>query len=276
MIDSLGIHVGPIYIRFYALFLIAGMLAGLWLTAQRAARRGLNTEHIWNGFFWALLPGLIGARLYHVLTPSPASGLTTEHYLQNPLEILAIWKGGLGIYGAILGGFLGIVIYGLRQKEPIIRWLDVIAPGMALGQAIGRWGNFVNQELYGAPSDLPWAISIDRTNRLPGYESFERFHPLFLYESLWMVATCLILIYVDRRWGKRLRNGAVILLYLMSYALIRFLLDFVRLDSHTLGGGLTTAQVISFLVFILAGGVILIRQRIGGRESSTAEGIPAE
>lgn len=261
MFDAFGIHIGPLYIRFYALCLIGGMLAGLWLTARQAKAHGLDTEHIWNGFLWALIPGLIGARLYHVLTPSPASGLTTQYYLENPLQILAIWNGGLGIYGAILGGALGVILYGLRHKQPILRWLDVIVPGMALGQAIGRWGNFINQELYGAPSDLPWAIFIRPENRLPGYTEFERFHPLFLYESLWSVGACLLLLYLDRRFGDRLRPGSLLTLYVMSYALIRFLLDFVRLDSHTLGGSLTTAQIVSLSALGIAGIILFLLQR---------------
>ncbi len=252
MFDAYGIHLGPLYIRFYALLLISGMVAAAYLTIRRAPRFGLDPKYVWDGLTWAIIPGLIGARLYHVLTPSPASGLTTQYYLENPLQMLAIWNGGLGIYGAIVGGVLGIWLYARRHRQPLLRWLDLIAPAMAVGQAIGRWGNFVNQELYGAPSDLPWAIYIDEANRLPAYAAFERFHPLFLYESLWMLGTALILMGLAWRWRDRGRQGDILLLYIASYAIIRFLLDFLRLDSHTLQGiqglpTLTTAQIVSLV-----------------------------
>lgn len=246
-IDAYGIHLGPLYIRFYALILIGGMLVGATLAARRAPKFGLDPKYIWDGLTWAIIPGLIGARVYHILTPSPASGLTTQYYLENPLQMLAIWNGGLGIYGGIVGGIVGIWLFARRHKQPLLAWLDLIAPSMALGQAIGRWGNFVNQELYGAPSDLPWAIFILPENRLRGYEAFERFHPLFLYESLWMLGTALILLGLAWRWRARARHGRLVLLYILSYATIRFLLDFLRLDSHGIQGipALTTAQLVS-------------------------------
>ncbi len=263
MLDAYGIHLGPLYIRFYALLLISGMVVGAYIAARRAPRFGLEPKHIWDGLTWAVLPGLIGARIYHILTPSPASGLTTQYYLENPLQMLAIWNGGLGIYGGIVGGIIGIWLYARRHKQPLLRWLDLVAPSMAIGQAIGRWGNFVNQELYGAPSDLPWAIYIDPTNRLPGYAEFERFHPLFLYESLWMLGTALILISLAQRFHAQGRHGDLTLLYIVSYAVIRFLLDFLRLDSHGIQGipALTTAQIVSLVAMSVAAGLLIFKNR---------------
>jgi phosphatidylglycerol:prolipoprotein diacylglycerol transferase len=267
MIDAYGIHLGPLYLRFYALILIAGMVVGAWLVARRAPNYGLDRSLVWDGVVWAVIPGLIGARLYHVLTPSPASGLTTEYYLQNPLQMLAIWEGGLGIYGAIVGGILGIAVYGLRHKQPLLRWLDLIAPAMAIGQGIGRWGNFVNQELYGRPTDLPWAIYIDLANRLPGYEAFERFHPLFLYESVWNIGFGVLLMVLAWRGRAWLRPGDVLALYVMQYAVIRFLLDFLRLDSHGIAGipAFTTAQIIAMIGF-MGGLAFLIGRRVVGKK----------
>jgi phosphatidylglycerol:prolipoprotein diacylglycerol transferase len=252
MFDATGIRLGPLTVHYYALILMAGIVVGAWLVARRARAEGLDAEHVWNGLTWAIIPGLIGARLYHVLTPSPASGLSTQYYLENPLQIFAIWNGGLGIYGAIVGGVIGLWLYGRQHNQPILRWFDLIAPPLALGQAIGRWGNFVNQELYGAPSDLPWAIYIASEKRLPGYTQFETFHPLFLYEALWNLAAFFILSALQRRYRARLRPGDVLLLYLMSYATIRFLLDFIRLDSHGIDGlpGLTTAQIVAVAIFV--------------------------
>jgi phosphatidylglycerol:prolipoprotein diacylglycerol transferase len=263
MLDAYGIHLGPLYIRFYALLLISGMVVGAYIAARRAPRFGLEPKYIWDGLTWAIIPGLIGARLYHILTPSPASGLTTQYYLENPLQMLAIWNGGLGIYGGIVGGIIGIWLFARRHKQPLWRWLDLVAPSMAIGQAIGRWGNFVNQELYGAPSDLPWAIYIAPGNRLSGYTEFERFHPLFLYESLWMLGTALILIGLAQRLHAQGRHGDLTLLYIISYAVIRFLLDFLRLDSHGIQGipALTTAQIVSLVAIGVATGLLILKNR---------------
>lgn len=270
LFEPYGIRLGPLLIHYYALILISGILAATWLTMRRARAYGLDAEHVWDGLMWAVIPGLIGARLYHVLTPSPASGLSLEYYLQNPLQIFAIWNGGLGIYGAIVGGVLGLLVYARRHKQPILRWFDVIVPGVALAQAIGRWGNFVNHELYGAPSTLPWALYIPPAARLPGYESFETFHPLFLYESIWNLLTCLFLIWAHRRFRDRLRPGDVFLMYLIAYAIIRFLLDFVRLDSH-LSGGITTAQLVSALIGVGAGLILLVRRRFPARSAEETQ-----
>jgi phosphatidylglycerol:prolipoprotein diacylglycerol transferase len=259
-VDALGIHLGPFYVHFYALILMTGLAVGTWLTAHRAPAHGLDPQHVWDGLIWVVIPGLIGARLYHVLTPTPGSGLTTEYYLQNPLQILAIWNGGLGIYGAIAGGIIGILFYGIRHKQPILRWMDLIVPGLALAQAIGRWGNFVNHELYGAPTTLPWAIYIPPENRLPGYQQFSTYHPLFLYESLWNLGACLFMLYLERRLRDWLRPGDMVLIDLILYPFIRFLLDFVRLDSYGFGF-LTAAQLISLIACVTGGTLLFIRHR---------------
>ncbi len=257
-IDQYGIHLGPLYIHFYALLLLAGMLAGAWLTVRRARARELDPEHVWNGLMWAVIPGLIGARLYHVLTPTPASGLTTAYYFQHPLEMLAIWNGGLGIYGAIIGGLIGIWLYTRRHQQSVLTWLDVAVPGLALAQAIGRWGNFVNQELYGAPTTLPWAITIPPEKRLPGFENFATYHPLFLYKSILNLLACFALIYIGRRFADKLRAGDLVLIYLLIYPVIRISLDFLRLDSAGFGS-ITIAQTVSGIAFIGALAILIVR-----------------
>jgi phosphatidylglycerol:prolipoprotein diacylglycerol transferase len=278
-IEAYGIHIGFLFIRFYALILMLGMGVAAWLTAIRARQHGLDADHVWNGLMWAVIPGIIGARLYHVLTPTPSAlvsdgspldgtPLTTGYYFSHPLEILAIWHGGLGIYGAIIGGIIGVYIYAARNKQPVLKWLDLIAPAMALAQAIGRWANFVNNELYGAPTNLPWAIYIPPEKRVHPYENFSTFHPLFLYESLWNLAAFGVLLYVERRFRDRLRDGDLVLLYLMSYATIRFMLDFVRLDSNGFGP-ITTAQFVSLVTFIGASTAMFVRHRtVAPRQSA--------
>jgi len=260
MIDSYGIHIGPLYIHFYALILIAAAIIGAWSVAQRAKARGLDPNHVWNGLMWVVIPGLIGARIYHILTPTPDSGLTTQYYLQNPLQMLAIWNGGLGIYGGVLGGALGIFIYARRNRLPLLPWFDLAIPGLILAQAIGRWGNFVNQELYGAPTTLPWAIEIPPDKRLPGYEQYNTFHPLFLYESIWDLLSFGLLLMIERRYRNRLLNGDLVLVYLILYPIGRFLLDYVRLDSNGFGF-LTTAQLISLIIGIGATLALILRHR---------------
>ena len=220
-----GIQIGPIMIRYYALIILAGAMVAAWLATQEAKRRGKDPEMVWDMLPWLLIGGIIGARLWHVLTPSSsnaAMGLTTQYYFQHPLEILKIWKGGLGIFGGIIGGAIALASYCRAQKQNFFEWTDIIAPGLLIAQAIGRWGNFVNQEVYGPPSDLPWAIYIDPAHRLPGFETVERYHPLFLYESLLTLLGGLLLLYIARKYKDKLFTGDLFLMYLVYYPLVRF------------------------------------------------------
>ena len=232
-VDAYGIHLGFLYVRFYGLLLMLGAFAGAVLTRRMLRWMGRDPELAWDALLWVLIFGIIGARLYHVFTPSRSlleQGINTAYYLTHPLDILMIWQGGLGMPGAIAGGLVGLWVYARRAKAPFLVLLDAATPAVALGQAIGRWGNFVNQELYGPPSDLPWAIPIRPENRLPGYESFERFQPLFLYESLFNLANAVFLVWIWRRYGSRLHKGDLFLIYLITYPLARFGLEFLRLD----------------------------------------------
>ncbi|MGD8855327.1 MAG: prolipoprotein diacylglyceryl transferase, partial [Chloroflexota bacterium] len=215
-----------------------------------------------------LVFAVIGARLYHVLTPSPsmaAVGIESPlDYFRNPMQLINIRSGGLGIYGAIAGGALGLLIYTRRQRVPAIAWADLAAVGLALGQFIGRWGNFFNQELYGAPTTLPWAVYIDPIYRLDDYVNFETFHPAFLYESLWNLMAFLVLLTLARRHWRRLQVGDLTALYLVFYAVGRILLEMVRLDSRTvsLGGtdlGLPVATLVSIIVALPMAGLLLWR-----------------
>ncbi len=271
MIDAYGIHLGALYIHFYALILLSGMLAAAGVTAYRARTRNLDPAFIWDGLLWAIVPGLIGARIYHILTPSPASGLTTQYYLQHPLQMLAIWNGGLGIYGGIIGGALGILAYARWHRQPIFIWFDLAVPGLALAQAIGRWGNFVNHELYGAPSNLSWAIEIPLDKRLPGYEQYRTFQPLFLYESLWDLASFGVLLLIEKRFRQHLREGDLVLVYLILYPIGRFFLDYVRLDSNGFGA-ITTAQLVSLVICLLSAAALLIRHRRTDRAAKFESG----
>ncbi|MBP1702886.1 MAG: lgt [Chloroflexi bacterium] len=265
-----GFQLGPIYIYFYGIILMIGALAAGWLASVEARRRGLNSDIVWDGLIWALIGGIIGARLWHVFTPPPSmveNGITTWYYLTHWINftpgaacLLCIRQGGLGIPGAIIGGGLALYLFARRRKLPYGVLADIAAPAVALGQAIGRFGNYVNQEVYGAPTDLPWGIYIDPFHRYPGYEMYERYHPLFLYEALWNLANMAVLLFLGRRYQNRLKSGDLFLIYLLNYSLGRFLLEFLRLDAAQVGG-VNANQTVALVVGILSTGLLVWRHR---------------
>jgi phosphatidylglycerol:prolipoprotein diacylglycerol transferase len=259
-----GFSIGPLYIHFYGIILMVGALAAAWLAERQARNRGQNSELVWDGLVWVLIGGIIGARIWHILTPPPsmvAEGITTQFYLTHPLDALAIWKGGLGIPGAVIGGVLALYVFSRRQKVPFALWLDIAAPGLALGQAIGRWGNFVNQEIYGAPTNLPWAIYIAPQNRLSQYKDVAYYHPLFLYESIWDLLNMAFLLWLVRRYPERLKTGDLFLVYLVIYPLGRFFLEFLRLDASQVAG-INANQTLMLIVLVLASATLFLRHRV--------------
>jgi phosphatidylglycerol:prolipoprotein diacylglycerol transferase len=261
--DPYGIHIGFLYFRYYGMLIMLGAIAAAVLGRRIMRKKGLDPELVWDGLIWLLIFGVIGARLYHVFTPSQSlldQGINTLWYLKHPLAILTTWQGGLGMPGAIVGGIVGMYFFARRRGLKISMILDVAAPGVALAQAIGRWGNFVNQELYGPPTDVPWRIYIRPENRLRGYENFEYFHPLFLYESLWNLGNAALLYWLWHRFGERLKDGDLFLVYLVAYPLGRFLLEFIRLDYVPLLG-INFNQVVMLLVAVASGVAIFLRHR---------------
>ncbi|MGB4596013.1 MAG: prolipoprotein diacylglyceryl transferase [Anaerolineaceae bacterium] len=275
-----GFNIGPLTIRFYALIILAGALFAAWLTSQNAKHFGRDGEKTWDLLPILLVFGIIGARLWHVFTPSAsnaAAGITTAFYLANPIEILKTWQGGLGIPGAVIGGLIGLLIYTHFSKESFAEWSDFLAPGLLIAQAIGRWGNFVNQELYGGPSNLPWAIKIDPQYRLKGFESVELYHPLFLYESILNVLGGLFLLYAARKWREKLYKGDIFIMYLVIYPMIRFFMEFLRLDPSPVNG-ININQTIMGIVAVLAALYLLYRHfvrapKAGHYEFDDEEGI---
>ncbi|MCE1252748.1 MAG: prolipoprotein diacylglyceryl transferase [Anaerolineae bacterium] len=239
-VDRLGIHFGSFIIYFYAIIILIGVLAACFLTSRRAKEAGQDPDLIWDLATWLLIAGIIGARLWHILLPSAsqvANGITTQYYLTHPLDAINIRAGGMGIPGGVIGGALALYIFTRIKKINFLTWVDLIAPGLILAQAIGRWGNFVNQELYGAPTSLPWAIYIEPAYRLPEFAAFSYYHPLFLYECVWNLAVFFLLLWVEKQFAESVKTGDIFLLYLIGYPVGRFLLEFLRLD---------TAQVMGF------------------------------
>jgi len=270
-----GFQIGPFEIRFYGIILMLATIAGAWLATYQAKRKDEDPEIVWDALVWVLIAGIIGARLWHIFTPSPTSieqGLTTGYYLTHPLDAIAIWNGGLGIPGAVIGGALAMYLYCRKKNVSFLVWADIVAPGLALAQAIGRWGNFVNQELYGAPTDLPWAIRIDPNYRLPGYEEISYYHPLFLYESLWNLANLALLLWLDRKKRDTLKNGDLFIVYLITYPIGRFLLEFLRLDQSMIGG-INANQAFMLIIASLATITLFLRHR---KDTSSESHIPAQ
>jgi phosphatidylglycerol:prolipoprotein diacylglycerol transferase len=258
-----GFSIGPVFIRFYGIILMLGALAAAFMAERGARRRKLNSEFVWDGLIWVLIAGIIGARLWHVFTPPPsmiAQGFTTQFYLTHPLDLINTRAGGLGIPGAVIGGALGLYIFCRRKKMSFLMWADIAAPGVALAQAIGRWGNFFNQEIYGKPSTLPWAVHIDLINRVPGYEDYATFQPLFLYESIWNLINMGLLLWLERRFRGKLKDGDLFLTYLIGYPVGRFFLEFIRLDAPRFGT-ININQTVMLIVALSAGLLLFWRHR---------------
>jgi len=255
-----GFYIGPLFVRFYGLILMSGAVVGGFLAVRESKRRGYDPEIVWDLFIYLLIGGIIGARVWHILTPSPSTGITAGWYFSHPLDALAIWKGGLGIPGAVIGGLITLYFYSRRTGINFAEWTDIISPSLALGQAIGRWGNFFNQELYGAPTNLPWKIFIDPVHRLTNYLDVAYYHPLFLYESIWNLMNMFLLIWISRRFADSLKNGDIFLTYLVVYPMGRFLLDFLRLDASMVGG-ININQTVMAIVAVSAGLALYLRHR---------------
>ncbi len=241
---------GPFALRYYGLFIALGIIVATWLTGRELARKGYDPTVALDSLFFVIPLGFIGARVYHVITDY-------DLYADDPIPgVFEVWNGGLGIYGAVAGGFLGLLLFGWYQGVSPLLLADAAAPGVILGQAIGRWGNYFNQELFGRPSDLPWAIRIAPENRPAQFADIESFHPTFLYESIWDLLVCLALLWIARRFPNRLRNGDVLLLYVSLYSVGRFFVETLRVDPAFLIGGSTRGNL--FVSSVLALGFVMI------------------
>ncbi len=258
-----GFKLGSFTIHYYALLILFGMLLGLFLTWKRAVKRGKSMDFLIDALPWIFVGSILGARIWHIFTPPQSMvehGITTRYYLTHLLEAIAIWKGGIGIIGAMAGGGLALWIFARKRKAPLNDWLDIISPGLALAQSIGRWGNFINQEVYGLPSDLPWAIPIDFQHRMPGYTEFATYHPLFLYEAIWSFLNMLFILWIGRRYKEQLKSGSVFLIFLIFYGVGRVGLEFLRLDVSS-WQGINLNQTAMLVVVITASILLYNRQR---------------
>ncbi|MBD0335300.1 MAG: prolipoprotein diacylglyceryl transferase [Cyanobacteria bacterium Co-bin13] len=268
-------EIGPFALRWYGLLMLAAILSAAFVASREVARKGEDPENLWDMLFWILIPGFIGARLYYVFIQSPRGPEGLGYYLENPGRILQIWGGGIHIFGGFIFGAIALWIFTRLRKLNPLPYLDAIALGLPLAQAIGRWGNFINQELYGPPTTLPWGLRIDPQHRIAPYNNLAqypdstRFQPLFLYESLWNLAGFVVLYGISRRFNAQLKPGDLALCYLIWYPLGRFFIEFLRTDSWFFPGTpFNVVHVLSAIAIIAAAVALYLRHRQGAQLSS--------
>lgn len=261
-------HLGPIPIRAYALALIAGIVAACWITEARMRSRGAPKWAVLDIAVWAVPFGIIGGRLYHVFT-SPDAYFGAEG---DPWKILAVWEGGLGIPGAIFFGGVGVWFAARQLRLPFTMIADSLAPGLPVAQAIGRLGNWFNQELYGKPTEVFWAVEIDLEHRVGGYGQYATFHPTFLYELVWNLGVALLVWGADRRW--KFGAARAFALYVALYGVGRFWIEGLRIDPAEAFAGLRLNQWMS--VVIIVGAIVYLLRARGKRQVFVLEeGRPA-
>lgn len=278
--DPMLISLAPDFgIHWYGVLIVLGIVSGTYYAAWRASQDGESPDHVWNGVILAIVFSIVGARLYHVFSEPEGGAVGWSFYREHPWQIFAVWNGGLGIYGAAVGGALGVTIYALYAKLNPLQWLDYGAPAMVLGQAIGRWGNFINQELYGPPTGSSWwGLIIDAQHRIFPYTDLNAypvettlFHPTFLYESVWCLLVFVALALIQHRWKGKLLRGDILFGYLIAYPLGRFFIEwFFRPDAWMMGG-MAAAQWFSIGSVVIGATALIVRHILAGRSEPQAE-----
>ncbi|MDQ3928094.1 MAG: prolipoprotein diacylglyceryl transferase [Chloroflexota bacterium] len=250
----------PVY--WYGIMIMLGVLAASYVAYIEARRRKEDTDHVWQLFPWVLIAGILGARIGWLVSEAGS------RQFRDIWEMLDLRQGGLSIQGTIIGGALAVILYCWRYKLSFFKWVDIIAPGLALGQAIGRWGNFFNQEAFGGPTDLPWGIPIDprRQAEVAGPNagftpsSSLRFHPTFAYEMIWNLLNMALLLWLGRQRRMRLREGDILWVYLIFYSVGRYAIEELRVDSAMVSG-FKAPQLFSIAAILFAAIMIAIRHR---------------
>ncbi len=342
--------IGNLQVRYYGIIIVVALLAGAYIASLLAKRDGRDPDHIWGGLTWAIIPGIIGARLWFVFFPpislTAGCGIegeichNTAWFLQNFFDTengaIAIWSGGLSIFGAVIGGSLGAYLYLSRWHNRIVGifitiltpvlwlvqwlqwlpkmitnringkaaasfsyqrpasnfpdagmrmspWMDIAAVAIPLGQAIGRFANYVNQELYGGPTNLPWGITIPRDARVAPFESLidypldTLFHPLWAYEAIWSLVAFYVLWRIFHQYRDRLLSGDILLIYILQYSFIRFLLEFLRVEIAVIGDStINSSQTITLIALLLSLGLLFYRHRSGNFSAAKALDTEAE
>lgn len=253
------LKIGPVAIYWYGVLIVTGAMLAAQVASYLSSRNGHDPEIAWNMLIVLLLTGIIGARLYHVAS-------AWDYYRQYPGRIFGLQMSGFGIFGGVAGGAIGLWVYCKFKGLRFLEWGDYIAPGLLLAQAIGRLGNFFNQELYGYPTDLPWGVYIAPENRLAEFASYEYFHPTFFYESLLNLLGFAILFTLAVKWRRNRLYGDLFYLYFIIYPLVRFFIEFQRPDAWMMANwmplGLPMAQWVSALAFFVFGALLIVRRKL--------------
>ena len=277
-----ALHIGPFHIGsftvdipvyWYGIMIMLGVVTASFISYREARRRGEDPEHVWQMFPWVLIAGIVGARFGFViskLNDPPVGGW-------NFNNIFAIWTGGLSIQGAVIFGMLAVIIYCNRSRISFFKWADIIVPGLALAQAIGRWGNFFNQEAFGRPTNLPWGIpiSLQRQQEVAGqtFGPNVRFHPTFAYEMIWDLINFGLLIWLGRQKRIRLMEGDLTWIYIVIYSIGRFAIEAIRVDSSKVSG-VPIPQIIAIISIVLAWSMFVIRHRPGSGARLSEANLP--
>ncbi len=267
-VSPIVFQVGPFSLHWYGLTMTLAIFMGTYIAGRYITRHGHDGGAVWDMLMWVLIPAIIGARLYYVFIQSPRGPGGLDEYLAHPVEILEVWRGGIHIYGAFIFGGIAAILFLRYRKLPLLPYLDGAGVGLLLGQAIGRIGNFINQELYGPPTTLPWGLRIDVAHRLAPYNDMTkypdsvRFQPLFLYEMIWDAIGFVLILWISRRFSKHLKEGDVFLLFLIWSPLGRFFIEFLRTDSWFFPGTpFNLVHVITAIMVIGASITLFLRHR---------------
>jgi prolipoprotein diacylglyceryl transferase len=255
-----GFHIGRLFFHFYGLAIAIGVLCAFWLARKRWQELGRDPGEIEIAGIWAVVAGFIGGRLAYVSTHS-------GDFHGRWLHVFAIWEGGLALYGGLTLGILTGIFVAYRRGLPVLLALDAAIPGIPLAQAFGRWGNYFNQELFGTPTRVPWALEVEQAHRPAKYQAFTTFHPTFLYESIWDLVIVGTLLWLSAR--RKLRTGSIVLCYLGMYAFGRFLLELIRTDTTYRLFGLSRNAYVSLAVVLGAGVWLYLREVRGPRVQAT-------
>ncbi len=242
----------PVY--WYGVIVVIGIIVAGYLTQREVERRGEDPELVWDALIWLLVAGIVGARAWYVINDIAGGG---TQFLQNPISIFNTRAGGMHIYGAFLLGAIALYFYARRNNLDILLFLDSVAPGLLIGQAIGRIANFINQELYGPPTDLPWGVTISAQHRIPPYNNLTlyppetRFHPTFFYELIWNVIAGGLLLWLGRRYKDKIKPGSIFAGWAVLAGLGRFVLEWFRPDQPTIPGTVISySRIVAGLLFL--------------------------
>ena len=280
-VGPIAFQIGPFSLHWYGLTMTLAIFLGTYIAGRFITRHGHDGSAVWDMLMWVLIPAIIGARLYYVFIQSPRGPDGLGGYLAHPVEILEVWRGGIHIYGAFIFGGIAAILFLRYRKLPLLPYLDGVGVGLLLGQVIGRIGNFINQELYGPPTTLPWGLRIDAAHRLAPYNDLTkypdsvRFQPLFLYEMIWDAIGFVLILWISRRFSKHLKEGDVFLLFLIWSPLGRFFIEFLRTDSWFFPGTpFNLVHVITAIMVIGASITLFLRHR--GTSTSQMQSVPAQ